>query len=220
MATKDELDELVGKTTGAIIGFLSESKVPEKSIAPLLQLAETGEVRRTPRQPTRPRQPPLLREAVSRRTMGHFGPCGTSSDSPRSPSPRARASVPRTTRAGRAPLILRPELNRTARHRRRCPRPRCRTPAQNEEVLDRAEEMGNCMAYMDHDKLVTLLTAAWDMICQQKALGKKLACVRARRRGRTHARAPACPARSLSSRLISPRLPPAPPGHCGDPTRR
>ena len=55
-----------------------------------------------------------------------------------------------------------------------------------EEVLDRAEEIGHCMAYMQHDRLITLLTAGWDAVCNQKV--RHIATTCARQRGIERAR--------------------------------
>ena len=49
------------------------------------------------------------------------------------------------------------------------------TAGETPELLERAEEMGFCMAYMDHAELVKLLTQGWDKLCQQKYFAKKMA---------------------------------------------
>ena len=49
------------------------------------------------------------------------------------------------------------------------------TAGETPELLERAEEMGFCMAYMDHEELIKLLTAGWDKLCQQKYFAKKMA---------------------------------------------
>jgi len=44
-----------------------------------------------------------------------------------------------------------------------------------EEVLERAEEIGYCMAYMDHERLVRLLASGWKTFCQSKLILRKKA---------------------------------------------
>ncbi|KAJ1463068.1 hypothetical protein M885DRAFT_504597 [Pelagophyceae sp. CCMP2097] len=46
---------------------------------------------------------------------------------------------------------------------------------QAEEVLEMAENLGFCMAYMQHDRLVRLLKAGWKAACNYKALQRKKA---------------------------------------------
>mmetsp|Transcript_36438 Transcript_36438/g.116796 ORF Transcript_36438/g.116796 Transcript_36438/m.116796 type:complete len:141 (+) Transcript_36438:1-423(+) len=44
-----------------------------------------------------------------------------------------------------------------------------------EELLERAEELGYCMAYMDHEQLVRLLASGWKAHCASKQVLRKKA---------------------------------------------